>query len=60
MTKIKDRVVISGQFDGSDPSLDPGLASQMAALNVSYAQFFANAVNTTNMGVDVVIDYNKK
>jgi iron complex outermembrane receptor protein len=59
-TKIKDRVVISGQFDGSDPDLDPDLRVQMAALNVSYAQFFANAVNTTNRGVDVVIDYNKK
>lgn len=60
MTKIKDRVVISGQFDGSDPNLDPGLTSQMAALNVSLAQFFANAVNTTNTGVDIVLDYNKK
>ncbi|MBL7747008.1 MAG: TonB-dependent receptor [Chitinophagaceae bacterium] len=60
MTKIKDRVVISGQFDGSDPNLDAGLRSQMAALNVSLAQFFANAVNTTNTGVDIVIDYNKK
>ncbi len=60
MTKIKDRVVISGQFDGSDPNLDPSLASQMAALNVSLAQFFANAVNTTNTGVDIVLDYNKR
>jgi iron complex outermembrane receptor protein len=60
MTKIKDRVVLSGQFDGSDANLDAGLRTQMAALNVSYAQFFANAVNTTNNGVDVVIDYNKK
>lgn len=60
MTKIKDRVVISGQFDGSDPDLDAGLRSQMAALNVSLAQFFANAVNTTNTGVDIVVDYNKK
>jgi iron complex outermembrane recepter protein len=60
MTKIKDRVVISGQFDGSDPNLDAGLRSQMAALNVSLAQFFANAVNTTNTGVDIVLDYNKK
>ena len=59
-TKIKDRVVLSGQFDGSDPNLDAGLTSQMAALNVSLAQFFANAVNTTNGGVDVVLDYNKK
>lgn len=60
LTKIKDRVVISGQFDGSDPDLDPNLRSLMAGLNVSYAQFFANAVNTTNAGVDIVIDYNKK
>ena len=58
--QIKDRVVISGQFDGSDPDLDAGLRAQMAALNVSLAQFFANAVNTTNKGVDIVIDYNKK
>jgi iron complex outermembrane receptor protein len=58
--RINDRVVISGQFDGSDPDLDAGLRSQMAALNVSLAQFFANAVTTTNGGVDIVIDYNKK
>ncbi len=60
MTKIKDRVVLSGQFDGSDPNLDAGLRNQMASLNVSLAQFFANAVNTTNAGVDIVVDYNKK
>lgn len=60
MTKIKDRVVLSGQFDGSDPNLDASLRAQMAAFNVSLAQFFANAVNTTNSGIDVVIEYNKK
>ena len=58
--KIKDRVVLSGQFDGSDPNLDAGLRAQMAALNVSLAQFFANAVNTTNRGIDIVLDYSKK
>ncbi|MGQ0739943.1 MAG: TonB-dependent receptor [Bacteroidota bacterium] len=58
--QVKDRVVISGQFDGSDPNLDAGLRAQMAALNVSLAQFFANAVNTTNRGVDIVLDYTKK
>lgn len=58
--RIKDRVVISGQFDGSDPDLDPDLRAQMATLNVSLAQFFANAVTTSNGGVDIVIDYNKK
>ncbi len=60
MAKIKDRVVLSGQFDGSDPNLDAGLRGQMAALNVSLAQFFANAVNTTNSGIDIVLDYNKR
>ncbi len=60
LTRINDRVVLSGQFDGSDPALSSTLRAQMAALNVSYAQFFANAVNTTNAGVDVIIDYTKK
>ena len=60
LVKVKDRVVISGQFDGSDPNLDAGLRAQMAALNVSLAQFFANAVNTTNKGLDIVLDYTKK
>lgn len=58
--QVKDRVVISGQFDGSDANLDAGLRAQMGALNVSLAQFFANAVNTTNKGVDIVVDYNRK
>jgi iron complex outermembrane receptor protein len=58
--RIKDRVVLSGQFDATDPDIDPDLAAQMQALKVSYAQFFANAVNTTNKGVDIVLDYNRK
>lgn len=57
--RIKDRVVLSGQFDAEDPDIDPSLASQMQALNVSLAQFFANAVNTTNKGIDVVLEYNR-
>lgn len=58
--KIKDRVVLSGQFSVDDNTLDAGLISAMQGLNVSLAQFFANAVNTNNRGVDIVIDYNKK
>jgi iron complex outermembrane receptor protein len=57
--KVKDRVVLSGQFDATDPDLDPVLAAQLSALNVAYAQFFANAVTTTNKGVDIVAEYNK-
>lgn len=58
--QVKDRVVLSGQFDADDPSLDPNFTSTLKGLNVSLAQFFANAVNTTNKGIDLVIDYNKQ
>ncbi|TAF45122.1 MAG: TonB-dependent receptor [Sphingobacteriales bacterium] len=56
MVKIKDRVVLSGQFDDSNEALKPILNQ----LNVAQAQFFANAVNTTNIGVDIVLNYNKR
>jgi len=58
--KIKDRVVLSGQFSVDDPTLDPQLIAAMQQLHVSLAQFFANAVNTTNRGIDVVVEYNAK
>lgn len=58
--KMKDRVVLSGLFSASDPNLPTALTSKLNALGVATAQFFANAVNTTNTGVDVVIDYQKK
>ena len=58
--KMKDRVVLSGLFGASDPTLPTALTSKLTTLGVSTAQFFANAVNTTNTGVDVVADYQKK
>jgi iron complex outermembrane recepter protein len=57
--KVKDRVVLSGQFSVDDNTLDPALIAAMQQLRVSLAQFFANAVNTTNKGVDIVVDFNK-
>ena len=53
---IKDRVVLSGQFDNTTAALKPILDE----LNVAQAQFFANAVNTTNYGVDIILNYDKK
>jgi iron complex outermembrane receptor protein len=53
---IKDRVVLSGQFDNTIPALTNTLNS----LGVANAQFFANAVNTTNYGLDLVVDYTKR
>ncbi|MEN9696956.1 MAG: hypothetical protein RLZ56_377 [Bacteroidota bacterium] len=58
--KMKDRVVLSGLFSASDATLPVALTNQLNTLGVATAQFFANAVNTTNTGVDIVIDYQKK
>ena len=55
---IKNRVVISGQYAAGDPALGAALNAALAAQGIQYAQFFANAVNTTNTGLDIVADYN--
>jgi iron complex outermembrane receptor protein len=59
MVKVKDRVVLSGLFSSSDTTLSPAFLSQIPD-GVSTVQFFANAVNTTNYGLDIVVDYTKK
>ncbi len=56
---VRDRIVLSGQFNADDATLDPALTTEMKDNNVVTAQFFANAVNTTNKGIDIVIDYKK-
>jgi iron complex outermembrane receptor protein len=58
--KMKDRVVLSGLFSSGDATLPTAFTSKLTDLGVSTAQFFANAVNTTNTGIDVVVDYQKK
>ena len=55
--KVKDRVVLSGLFDNS---LSTSFGNLLNSLNVSTAQFFTNAVNTSNYGLDVVLDYTHK
>jgi iron complex outermembrane recepter protein len=59
-TKVKDRVVLSGLFSADDATLPTAFTDLLKDLDVATAQFFANAVNTTNYGLDVVVDYNKK
>lgn len=59
VVKMKDRVVLSGLFSKDDPTLPAAFTSQFPN-EVSTAQFFANAVNTTNYGIDIVVDYTKK
>ncbi|HWB26074.1 MAG TPA: TonB-dependent receptor [Chitinophagaceae bacterium] len=60
IVKVKDRIVLSGLFAADDPNLPVALTDQLHNLNVAFAQFFDNAVNTTNRGVDIVLDYNKR
>ena len=57
--QIKDRIVLSGQFNVNDNTLDPALIAEMLRTKVNTTQFFANAVNTSNKGIDVVLDYKK-
>ena len=59
MVKVKDRIVLSGLFSQDDPTLPPSFTSQIPA-EVSTVQFFDNAVNTTNYGLDIIVDYSKK
>jgi len=45
---VKDRIVLTGQFDGSS-----------LGLNVANVQFFANAISTKTIGLDMVMSYDK-
>jgi iron complex outermembrane receptor protein len=47
---IKDRIVLSGQFDA-------GYEDVLAPFNVTAAQFFANAINSRTNGVEMSFNY---
>lgn len=51
--KIKDRIVLTGAFDQSDPDI----GAELVALNVGAAQFFTNALDTKTLGLDVILTY---
>ncbi len=53
---IKDRIVLTSRFSNSDPIVSRILAP-FESDGVGQAQFFANAVNTSTYGVDVVAAY---
>lgn len=57
--KIKNRIVISGLYAAGDPTLGAPLNNILNSQGIGDAQFFANAVNTTNKGIDIVVDYKK-
>ena len=45
---IDDRIVLSGRFDQTDPTI----GATLARLNVGQAQFFVNSVDTRTQGLD--------
>jgi iron complex outermembrane receptor protein len=55
---MKNRIIFTGQFPATLPILAPYIPDLTPPLNS--VQFFSNAVNTTNDGVDIVLDYNKR
>ncbi|MBN9385007.1 MAG: TonB-dependent receptor [Chitinophagaceae bacterium] len=54
--KMKNRIVLSGLFSQNDSTL-PGSFTSQFPKDVATVQFFSNAVNTTNYGLDIVADY---
>ncbi|MDB4904351.1 MAG: iron complex outerrane recepter protein [Mucilaginibacter sp.] len=57
---VKNRIVISGLYATGDPTLGVPLNNILTSQGIGDAQFFANAVNTTNRGIDIVVDYKKR
>jgi iron complex outermembrane receptor protein len=51
--RIKDRIVLTGAFEDTDPDI----GEDLQALGVGAAQFFTNAVDTRTLGVDVILNY---
>ncbi|MEY3368437.1 MAG: hypothetical protein RI973_1592 [Bacteroidota bacterium] len=50
---IRDRVVLTGSFEDTDPDI----GAELQALGVGAAQFFTNAIDTKTRGVDAVLSW---
>lgn len=53
LVKIKNRIVLTGQFSDDDDVI----GEDLKALGVGKAQFFTNAISTTTKGLDVVLTH---
>ncbi|AZA52594.1 TonB-dependent receptor plug domain-containing protein [Chryseobacterium sp. G0201] len=53
--KVKDRIVLTGNFAKSDLPLE----AQNEYPFIDQAQFFSNAIDTQTKGVDVILSYNE-
>jgi iron complex outermembrane receptor protein len=50
---IKDRIVLTGAFEDTDPDI----GAELRLLNVGAAQFFTNALDTRTTGLDVILTW---
>lgn len=57
LINIKDRIILTGQFEGTAGS---ELATLLTQANASKAAFFTNAVDTRSVGLDLVWSYDYK
>ncbi|MDF2192638.1 TonB-dependent receptor [Paraflavitalea sp. CAU 1676] len=53
LINVKDRIVLTGTFDQTDPDI----GGDLAALNVGAANFFTNAIDSRNIGLDVILTH---
>jgi iron complex outermembrane receptor protein len=53
--RIKNRVVLTGAFQDTDPDI----GNDLKILGVGAAQFFTNAIDTKTVGLDAVFTYNQ-
>lgn len=51
--KVKDRIVLTGNFTQEDDAIGPILADN----HIDQAQFFTNAIDTRTKGVDIILSY---
>jgi iron complex outermembrane receptor protein len=58
VVKMKNRIVATGFFDSTISQIKQYFYPPYSYNTLSGLSFFANAVNTTNKGVDIVADYN--
>ncbi|KAA2242926.1 TonB-dependent receptor [Chitinophaga agrisoli] len=55
--KIKDRIVLTGDFDADNA---PEIATDLQNLNVSVVKFFTNALDTRTLGLDAIVTWSKR
>ena len=53
--KVKDRIVLTGNFDQSDDKIGQILIDN----HVDQAQFFTNAIDTKTLGLDIILTYSE-